>query len=318
MATLKLRSYQGETDWQAIVNLVEACETIEKLDEEATTYELKLKLSAPYLDRCRDVLLWENEADKLIGLSLLDIAESKEAIDGYLWLYVHPTERNRGLEKEMIAWGEKRMREVKRERNFPTNLRTYCRDVAKEKIRLLESQHFTIDRYFPTMVRSLAEPIPAPQFPAGFKLTHVSGEQDIQPWVDLFNDSFIDHWNHHDLTVETMCHWMRDENYRPELDLVAVSPEGTFAAFCDCQIKPTQKRESLVEGWIEFLGTGRRFRKMGLGKSMLLAGLQHLKAAGADIAKLSVDADSLTGATKLYQSVGFQFVETWLSWVKPV
>jgi hypothetical protein len=46
--------------------------------------------------------------------------------------------------------------------------------------------------------------------------------------------------------------------------------------------------------------------------------LHSLKAAGANTAKLSVDADSLTGATKLYKSVGFRPMETWLSWAKTV
>ncbi|HBK24457.1 MAG TPA: GNAT family N-acetyltransferase, partial [Planktothrix sp. UBA10369] len=86
-------------------------------------------------------------------------------------------------------------------------------------------------------------------------------------------------------------------NYKSELDLVAIAPTGTFAAFCKCQLNSNQI------GWIEWLGTRRGFRKLGLGKTMLFAGLSQLQKAGATTAKLSVDADSLTGATKLYESV---------------
>lgn len=313
-----MRSYRGESDWRAIADLVNACQTAEQLDEEATACELKLKLNAPYLDKSRDVQLWETRG-KLTGLALLDISDSKGELDGYLWFYVHPSMRGAGLEKDMINWSEKRLREVGNERNLPVKLRTYTRENNTVEIRLLEKQGFGSDRYFLTMARSLSEPIPAPEFPAGFKLSHLAGEKDAQPWVEMFNESFIDHWNHHDLTVETVRHWINDSSYQPELDLVAIAPNGTFAAFCDCQIKAEESdRKPSNDGWIEFLGTRRGFRQMGLGKAVLLAGLHQLKAAGADTAKLSVDADSLTNATKLYTSVGFHPVETWISWAKPL
>jgi mycothiol synthase len=316
MTTLTMRSYRGEHDWRAIIDLVNACQIAEKLDEEATVCELKLKLNAPYLDKSRDVQLWENQ-DQLTALALLDIPQSKHDIDGYLWFYIHPSMRGLGLEKDIINWSEKRLSEVGKERDLPVKLRTYSRQNDTLQIPLLEKHGYIIDRYFLTMARSLSTPIPTPEFPAQFQLSHLTGEKDAQAWVEMFNESFIDHWNHHDLTVETVSQWMKDSSYQPELDLVAIAPNGTFAAFCDCQIKAEENpRNRSKEGWIDFIGTRRGFRQMGLGKAILLAGLHHLKAAGAEIAKLSVDADSLTGATKLYKSVGFYPVETWLSWAK--
>lgn len=314
MATLTIRLYRGETDWQAIADLVKACESVDPLDEEATACELKLKLNAPSFDQSRDARLWESEGGNLIGLAVLDMPQAKESIDGYLWFYVHPSARWEGLEKDIIAWSSQRLLEVSRERGLPAKLRTYSRDSQINQRIFLETQGFACDRYFLTMARSLREPIPEPEFPIDFRLGHLQGEADICPWVEMFNESFVDHWNHHDLTVETVWHWIKDPNYHPELDLVALSPEGKFAAFCDCQVNP----ENPKEGWIEFLGTRRSFRKMGLGKAMLLAGLNQLQAAGAEVAKLSVDADSLTGATHLYQSLGFNTVDTWLAWFKEI
>lgn len=314
-----MRSYRGETDWCAIANLIDACEAVDRLGEEVSASELKLLLDAPKLDQARDVQLWEDGNYKLVGLALLDMPDSQTEIDACLWFYVHPKVRGEGLDKDIIAWGEQRLREAAKEQNLPAKLRAYSREDKTDEMRLLEKQGFAVDRYFWTMARSLCEPIPEPEFPANFSLTHVSGEQDIQPWVEMFNQSFIDHWNHHDLTVETVRYWMSDPNYQPELDLIAISGDRKFAAFCDCQIKPQENASSgSKEGWIELLGTRRDFRKMGLGKAMLLAGLHRLKAAGANTAKLSVDADSLTGATKLYKSVGFRPMETWIEWAKAV
>ncbi|MGE5657400.1 MAG: GNAT family N-acetyltransferase [Actinomycetota bacterium] len=314
MVTLTICSYRGETDWQAIADLVKACEAVDSLDEEATAYELKLKLNAPSFDQSRDACLWESEQGKLIGLAVLDLPKPKEEIDGYLWFYVHPAARWEGLETEMITWGSKRLGEVSQEWGLPARLRTYSLENHINHQILLERQGFTSDRYFLTMARSLKELIPEVQLPTGFQLSHLKSQTEIQSWVEMFNESFVDHWNHHDLSVETVQHWMKDPNYQSELDLIAMAPNGKFAAFCDCQLNP----ENLKEGWIEFLGTRRGFRQMGLGKAMLLAGLHQLKKAGAEIAKLSVDADSLTGATHLYQSMGFCKVETWLAWSKAI
>jgi len=137
--------------------------------------------------------------------------------------------------------------------------------------------------------------------------------------VEMFNQSFIDHWNHHDLTVESYRHWRSDPDYRPELDLIAVATDGTFAAFCYCHINPEDnKRKGRNEGWIGVLGTKRGFRKRGLGRAMLLAGMQRLKAAGVDTARLGVDSENPNGAGQLYESVGFRKLYTRIMYVKDV
>jgi hypothetical protein len=46
--------------------------------------------------------------------------------------------------------------------------------------------------------------------------------------------------------------------------------------------------------------------------------MRQLKGAAVERVKLGVDAESLTSATRLYESVGFQSVSTWLSYVKEI
>ena len=168
------------------------------------------------------------------------------------------------------------------------------------------------------MKRSLAEPIPEPQFPAGFTLRD-AGHQDTEAWVQMFNQTFIDHWNHHDLTVESAEYTLTKPNYKPELDLVAVDSDRTFAAFCFCAIHPEDNdRTGRKEGWIGSLGTRRGFRKMGLARAMLLSGMHQLKAAGMDTAKLGVDTQNPNNALWLYESVGFEKLYNWITYVKDV
>ena len=44
MNILTTRSYKGESDWRAIANLIDDCETVDRLGEEVSATELKLIL----------------------------------------------------------------------------------------------------------------------------------------------------------------------------------------------------------------------------------------------------------------------------------
>ena len=312
MNTLMIKSYEGQKDWSAIANLFKACQTVDHLSEDESLADLKLGLSSPNVNPQQDIRLWTDTEDQLLGLIGIEPLASKLVIDGYFGLYIHPSIRSSNLGKEMLRWCETRLREIGQQKQQMVQLRTYTLENQSQQNQLLKKQGFKVDRQFITMAKSLESPLSIPQLPSDFRLSHIQGKQDISAWVDLFNESFIDHWDHHELTLEQAQYWHNRPNYQPELDLVTIAPNGNFAAFCKCQLNSDQI------GWIEWLGTRRGFRKLGLGKAMLFSGLSQLQKAGATTAKLSVDADSLTGATKLYESVGFQPVANWLSWVKPL
>ncbi len=325
MLTLTMRPYAGDADLEAIANLINTCEAVDQLDEGTSVSELQQQFDEPSLDKARDIRLWEGADGQLVGMGRLWIPPVGEVIDGFLWFRVLPTARGGDLERQIVAWAEGRMREVSQERGVQVKLRSGSRatqsdspsKTLRDRIALLESCGFIADRYFFTMERSLSLPIPESQLPDGFTIRQVRSNEDAEAWVELFNQSFIDHWNHHDLTVESYKHWLTDPDYKPELDLVAVAADGTFAAFCHCDISPEDnKRSGRNEGWISTLGTRRGFRRKGLGRAMLLAGMQRLKVAGVDTARLGVDTENPSGAGQLYESVGFRKVYTQIMYVK--
>ncbi|MEG4579431.1 GNAT family N-acetyltransferase [Microcoleus sp. MON1_C5] len=319
MANLSARCYGGDRDLTAIAHLINTCEEVDRLDEGTSISELQQEFNAPSLDVVRDIRLWEDVEGKLIGFAQLSVSEPGEVIDGWLWFRVHPEARGGDVEAAAIAWGEVRMREVSAMRGARVKLRTYARAEDCDRISLLRSNGFKADRYFYRMARSLSEPIPEPQFPQGFALIQFPGEQDAEAWVEMFNQSFIDHWNHHDLTVDKFKHELAKPDYRNDLDLIAVADDGTFVSFCYCEISVQEcDRTGRNEGWIACLGTRRGFRKMGLGRAMLLAGLHRLKAAGVATAIVGVDAENPSGALRLYKSAGFHNIRDSISYVKDV
>jgi mycothiol synthase len=122
----------------------------------------------------------------------------------------------------------------------------------------------------------------------------------------LYNNSFIDAWNFHRLTVDNLKHRLNKKTYRQELDLVAVGSDRAFVTWFLPNFSPSQnERNGRKEGWIEFLGTRRGFRKMGLGRAMLRSGLHQLKKMGLETARMCVDTENPSNALNLYESVGF-------------
>ena len=61
-------------------------------------------------------------------------------------------------------------------------------------------------------------------------------------------------------------------------------------------------------GYIEVIGVHPRARGIGLASSLLVHVLQALQSEGLQRVVLHVDADSFTGATRLYARLGFSIV----------
>lgn len=318
MTTLIVRPYAGEADLETIAQLCNICAAADRIDYYYSVNRLRANFTDPGFDPERDLRLWEDADGQLIALGELWIPkESGQTAKGYLSYWVHPKQRDRSLEFEILAWAEVRIRNIAQHKGLPAKLYLGCRDHQLDRLSLFEKCGFAYERCFLRMTRSLQEPIPQPQFPTGFTLAHTRGIADAAAWVQTYNDSFIDHWNHHPATVEEHSHWLTALDYRAEMDLVAIAPDGQFAAFCFCNIDLENNRQRhCQEGWVSILGTRRGFRRMGLGRAMLLAGLQKLQAEGMKTALLGVDTENANQAQSLYESAGFQKLHAHLSYAK--
>jgi mycothiol synthase len=314
-----MRPYKGESDLQLLVELIDACERVDKLESSISIAQLQLEIEVPGVDLDRDLRLWEDSTGKLIGFSALFIAEPIEdnLADGTLWFIIHPIFRGSNVDQQMITWAENRLREVARERQGRPKLFTWSLSSRTERIAAIEHHGFVEDRHFFNLSRSLTEILPTPQLPQGFTIRPVNGEQDAQAWVDLHNQSFINTWNYHPLTVETYKHRLQDPEYLAELDLVAIDPNGKFAAACYCSIDRAHNTFiGRQEGWVGLLCTSPEFQRRGLARAMLYHGLARLKALKMDIAKIGVDSENPFGAKELYESVGFERFRTNTAYVK--
>jgi ribosomal protein S18 acetylase RimI-like enzyme len=90
--------------------------------------------------------------------------------------------------------------------------------------------------------------------------------------------------------------------YDPTLDLAVETVDGRMAGTSLYWFDPTTK-----VGLVEPVGVEEEFRRRGLARVMLSAGIDRLAASGAERVKVSYETDA---AGALYQGVGFETTST--------
>src|SRR5207248_840451 len=107
-------------------------------------------------------------------------------------------------------------------------------------------------------------PVPVP--PPGYALRHVRGEADLERRVAVHRDAFAPSR----MTVAKHRAVMGAPTYRPELDLVAVAPDGSFAAYCIAWFDAANRL-----GVFEPVGCHSAHRRLGLATAVMREGLRR-------------------------------------------
>ena len=235
----------------------------------------------------QDIRLWFDNTDSLVGFAWY--YSRFQALD----MQVFP--RNLALEQEMLAWAESGLRAALNG-NGRKQLLTSALETDHERIALLtELGYQRQEKFYLHYLRGLPPSMLFPQLPAGFTIREVTDE-DIAAKVALHRAAFEP-----SQMSEYIYRGLRQApGYIPELDLVAVAPDGRFASFCICWMDPVNRI-----GEFEPVGTHPDFRRQGLAKAVLWAGLQRMKAFGAD-QTLVLTPGHNQAAQKLYESLGFR------------
>ena len=252
--------------------------------------------------------LWFDAQDQMVAFAFVDHYSN-------LWFEFDPQAAQPDTESEIVAWGVECVRRAIQERGKSQPLHASCHDDRIERIALLERHGFVRQKgHALHMVRSLNEPIPNPQVPAGFGIRHVTGEHEVEALVALHRAAF----GTENMTVQERLAMMGVPEYDSELDLLAIAPEGRFAATCMCSISQEEnERTGRNEGYTDPIATHPDFQRRGLARALLLAGFLKLKQRGMDVAGLGM-SDKNMAMQRTAQAVGFRVQSTTLWFSKPV
>jgi ribosomal protein S18 acetylase RimI-like enzyme len=136
---------------------------------------------------------------------------------------------------------------------------------------------------------------------------------DAEELFAAHREAFADHWGVDEQTYENFRHHLLDRpEFDPELWLLAWYGDE-LAGYLGAEENAV---EDPTHGYVDLLGVRRAYRRRGVGEALLRHAFQALFLRGKRGCDLHVDADSLTGATRLYERVGMRAHPRFALWEK--
>lgn len=265
----------GESDW-----------TEADLREEWAEYDLE-----------RDVFLLELDG-RLAGYAAFERKgdSGRMLVDGY----VHPELTGLGVGSALLRLTEERARdEVPL---VPAGERAYLQNatlVNDPAVPPLYAAHgYEPVRRHWRMAIDL-ERAPEPLVPEGIEIRLFREPDERQGVYETIEEAFEDHWEHRRRTFEEWSKRAYDvEGYDPTLVWVALEGDEVVGANL-----AYWKRQG-DWGWVGSIGVRRPWRRRGIAEALLETSFAEFFRRGERRVGLGVDAQSPTGATRLYEKVG--------------
>jgi predicted N-acetyltransferase YhbS len=172
--------------------------------------------------------------------------------------------------------------------------------------RLARSQGFNeLDTAHEVMSRfMLDKPLPDITVPDGFSLKSLADENDLHKINRVLWRGFNHEGPPPAEEIPGRRFAQEAPNYRKELTMVAVAPDGNFVSFCGIWYM-LENRVTYVEP----VATDPDYRRMGLGTAVVLEGIRRTIPLGSEVAWVGSDQP-------FYLAMGFEKMFTVGLWVK--
>ncbi|MBO0796312.1 MAG: GNAT family N-acetyltransferase, partial [Ktedonobacteraceae bacterium] len=249
------------------------------------------------------IRLWEDAAGRLLAYANVSLPNCN------LSFLIHPAQQQAEILEEVLTYAGEVIRRFNRESGEEHTLDVHCRDSDEQTLQVLLNAGFERQaEKVPVLVRSLDGSLAEPQLPPGFKLRYVTGAQEVEQCVELHRAAF----GTQRMTVEIRLSIMQEPDYDPRGDLVIEALDGTFVAYCICQVHPEEKAQSGRNwGYTDPVGVRPEFQRRGLGKAVLQSGLCYLQRRGVEKASFMTSSEN-TAMLGLGASLGFRNVYSYL------
>jgi len=242
--------------------------------------------------------IWEAD-EEIVGVATIEHPDITHPGYGEIFVQRHPD--HLPLLDEMLAYGEERFAHPDIGGSW-----VFVWEDDKPLIEVLERRGYVRnEKRSSSHLEYTISDVPKPAFPNGFVVKTMAEGGDVDKRREIFGRSF----NHEDprewpsrFSYEEL---MRAPDYAPENDLIAVAPDGTYAA---CALVWPDRVNRV--GHLEPLGTHPGYRKRGLARALLLDGLHRLRAMGMETMPMT------GGFDPFYESFGFRKLRTGHMWEK--
>lgn len=137
---------------------------------------------------------------------------------------------------------------------------------------------------------------------SGFSTRPFDADHDIDAFLDLNNRAFAWHPDQSNWTEEQLRSRMTEPWFDPDGFLLH-ERDGRLAGFCWTKIHPPTEQDPEL-GEIFVIAVDPDLHGLGLGRSLTIAGLDHLAHRDVHVGMLHVEHDN-TAARALYADLGF-------------
>jgi GNAT superfamily N-acetyltransferase len=248
----------------------------------------------------KGMTLWENADDKTVA-ALNHLGGSE------LRLHVHPHFRSAALENEMLAYAEGNFYAVTRDGRRYVYLPIFEDDVQRQEIaknRGYKKQSGWGHHYR----RNIDSAIPDAPIPSGYTIRSMGDVEEYPArswasWRAFHNDEPDDNY---DGDYSWYANLQSAPLYRRDLDIVAVTSDGSVASFCTIFYDDYTRSAVTV-----LVGTAAEHWRRGLGKAVMTEGLRRLLKLGCTLVFSTAHE---APADFLYRSVmqEMKVTDTWL------
>ena len=258
---------------------------------------------ACHLNPQEHIRLWY-EHERLVGYAILgeDPAFDWQVLPEYEWS---------GIETEAFRWAEALLDRLRKSGGtmWGDGLVSGSRQDDSNRIAFLEQRGFRYCGDFAevNMLRSLDEPIPESQLPAGYQVREVSETGEIAKRASVQREVWHP-WSVGNVSDEDYSRFMQLPGYHRDLDIVTVAPDGIIAAYVNGWIDPQNRI-----GDFGPVGALQAYRRQGLTRAALLEGLRRMQAYGMDRVCISTGVSNVP-AIQLYESIGFRIANQYLDY----
>lgn len=306
MTIFRNRTYGEAKELQSMINLLLAVRPADRVTDYPSIIDLREMLALSNVQE--KTRLWFDAHNQMIGFAFVDPYHN-------LRFEFDEQAAHLSIEPEIVSWGIECIRRAMQESGESVTLDASCQADNTRRIALLEQHGFVRQEIRSLhLVRPLNEPIPTPQMPAGFSIRHLAGEQEAKALVTLHRAAF----GTKNMTVEERLAMMRVPDYEAALDLLAIAPDGSLAAYCICSISQEEnERTGRNEGYTDPIATHPHFQRRGLAQALLLTGFHKLKQRGIERAVLGTSSQN-EAMLRTAKAVGFRVQSTKLWFAKPI
>jgi mycothiol synthase len=273
---------------------------------------LRGRWTAPAVDRDRDFAVVESPHGQLCAF--LSVEAESPFTEVFALGIVAPAFHGLGLGDAIVSENERRARRFEALADPNARVVVHAGALAGEPRvgALLSSRGYRgVRRFELRRVNFRGKPAP-PRHVEGIRVRGFHAEEARQLY-EAHVEAFADHWGEGEETYEDFRHHHLDAlEYDPALWFLGWDGE-TLAGYVGAH---ENSREDPARGYIVLLGVRPPYRRRGLGEALLLHAFGALHARGRRGADLHVDAESVTGATRLYERVGMSAHPRFETWEK--